>query len=70
MRYDSIFMEGYSTPSVLSREESYVLIDKAQSGDKSARDKIIEHNLRLVMMVVKEFKNTPYDFNGPNQCCR
>lgn len=63
MRYDSIFMEGYSTPPVLSREESYTLIDKAQSGDKSARDKIIEHNLRLVMMVVKKFKNAPYDFN-------
>ena len=63
MRYDSIFMEGYNVPPVLSKEESYILIDKAQSGDKSARDKIIEHNLRLVMMVVKSFKNTPYEFN-------
>ena len=63
MHYDSIFTEGYNTPPVLSKEESYILIDKAQSGDKSARDKIIEHNLRLVMMVVKQFKNTTYDFN-------
>ena len=63
MHYDSIFMEGYNAPPVLSKEESYILIDKAQSGDKSARDKIIEHNLRLVMMVVKRFKNTPYEFN-------
>lgn len=63
MHYDNIFMEDYKTPPVLSREESYALIDKSLSGDKSARDKIIEHNLRLVMMVVKNFQNTSYDFN-------
>lgn len=60
---DNIFMEDYQIPTALPSKEVYILIEKAQAGDKEARDKVIEHNLRLVAMVVREFDDTPYEFN-------
>ena len=40
---------------VLSQEEMYDLIRKSQNGDKEARDKIIKHNLGLVISVAKKY---------------
>ncbi len=40
-------------------EEEY--IKKAQAGDKLARNKLIEHNLRLVAHIVKKFEATGHD---------
>lgn len=39
----------------LSREEESFYIDKMLEGDKDARAKLIEHNLRLVAHIVKKF---------------
>ncbi|MCB1160609.1 MAG: sigma-70 family RNA polymerase sigma factor, partial [Leptospiraceae bacterium] len=39
----------------LSREEQVDLIQKAQKGDKEARDRIVTSNLRLVMSIAKEY---------------
>ena len=43
-------------PNPLSKEEEEKLIDKMINGDKDARAKLIEHNLRLVAHIVKKFE--------------
>ncbi len=42
-------------PKPLSPKEEADLISKMEKGQKEARDKLIEHNLRLVAHVVKKF---------------
>ena len=42
---------------VLSNEEKKELLEKIKSGDRLARDKFIEGNLRLVLSVVQRFSN-------------
>jgi len=41
----------------LSKEEEDYYIDKYLKGDKNARNKLIEHNLRLVAHIVKKYEN-------------
>jgi RNA polymerase sporulation-specific sigma factor len=41
---------------ILKHEETMDLIKKAQSGDKAAKDRLMEHNTRLIWNVVKKFK--------------
>ena len=45
----------------LSKEEEQKYIIKNMSGDLEARNKLIEHNLRLVVFLAKKFDNTSYD---------
>ena len=45
-------------PNPLSKDEEEKLIDKMIDGDKDARAKLIEHNLRLVAHIVKKFERT------------
>ena len=48
-------------PEPLSKEmEEYYLI-KSTDGDITARDKLIEHNLRLVVFLAKKYENTKVD---------
>lgn len=47
-----------SFPRVLSIEEEEFYLNKYKEGDREARDKLIEHNLRLVAHIVKKYKNT------------
>ena len=60
-----IFLTGsYSNqvfPDPLSKEEEDLCIKKASNGDKDARNKLIEHNLRLVAHIVKKFDNKYVD---------
>lgn len=42
-------------------EETAVLIEKSQAGDKEAREKLIEENLGLVRHIVKRFVSRGYD---------
>ena len=42
-------------PDPLSKEEEEECIKKAGMGDKDARNKLIEHNLRLVAHIVKKY---------------
>ena len=44
-----------SFPPALSPLEESELIKKMENGDKTAREKLIEHNLRLVAHVVKKY---------------
>lgn len=45
-------------PEVLSSEEEKNYLDKWQNKDFEARNKLIEHNLRLVAHIVKKFEST------------
>ena len=42
-------------PEPLSTEEETLCLEKMKSGDKDARAKLIEHNLRLVAHIVKKY---------------
>lgn len=57
--YNKVEICGINTSNlkVLSESEKMDLLKKAQSGDKAARDKLIEGNLRLVLSVVQRFSN-------------
>ena len=48
-------------PPPLSRDEEEYYINMAQDGDQFARDKLIEHNLRLVVFLAKKYENTGVD---------
>lgn len=43
--------------SPLSKEEEQLCIEKHLNGDKDARNKLIEHNLRLVAHIVKKYES-------------
>ena len=45
----------------LSKEEETKYIIKNMQGDLNARNKLIEHNLRLVVFLAKKFDNTSFD---------
>ena len=48
-------------PPPLSKLEEETLVIKSNDGDLSARNKLIEHNLRLVVFLAKKYDNTMYD---------
>ena len=52
-------MNGSAFPPPLKREEETVLLAKMQSGDKGARDQLIERNLRLVAHIIKKYDASP-----------
>jgi RNA polymerase sporulation-specific sigma factor len=45
-------------PEPLTIEEEQLLSEKLASGDDSAREKLIVHNLRLVVYIAKKFENS------------
>ena len=58
MGYNDIFIEGYKIPKKLPKEEMYDLLSKVSQGDSDARQKLIEHNIRLVIYEVNGRFNT------------
>ena len=48
-------------PEQLNKEEEERLIKEMKLGNKEARNKLIEHNLRLVAHIVKKFEATGHD---------
>ena len=48
-------------PPPLSKEDELDFIIKAKAGDIKARNKLIEHNLRLVVFLAKKYESTGYD---------
>ncbi len=59
-----IFTAAYSNnsfPEPLSKDEEDLYVEKANLGDKEARSKLIEHNLRLVAHIVKKYDNKNED---------
>ena len=48
-------------PPPLSREEECRYVELSMNGDEEARNKLIEHNLRLVVFLSKKYENTKID---------
>ena len=48
-------------PPPLSKEEELQEVIKSREGDINARNKLIEHNLRLVVFLAKKYESTGYD---------
>ena len=45
-------------PEPLSKEEEVRYVELSMAGDENARNKLIEHNLRLVVFLSKKYENT------------
>ena len=58
-KYQSILFVGSTDilPEPLSKEEEKVCILKKMEGDNNARNKLIEHNLRLVAHIAKKYES-------------
>lgn len=59
-----LFCAAYSNnifKEPLSREEEDLYVEQARLGDKDARAKLIEHNLRLVAHIVKKYEHKRED---------
>ena len=50
-----------SFPPALSQKEESELLERTLQGDKAAKNKLIEHNLRLVAHVIKKYDSASYD---------
>ena len=48
-------------PDPLDKEEEEKLINESKLGNKNSRNKLIEHNLRLVAHIVKKYENNKED---------
>ena len=63
VRAKNIFYVGATDilPEPLSLEEEEYYISLKEKGDDLAKDKLIEHNLRLVVFLAKKYENTGVD---------
>lgn len=50
-----------SFPQPLSVQEEEAMLQGMKNGDKVCRNRLIEHNLRLVAHVVKKYSNSTYE---------
>ena len=59
----SVFFIGSADklPEPLSKDEEQYYVDKLMNGDIKAKEKLIEHNLRLVVFLAKKYENTGVD---------
>ena len=48
-------------PQPLDADEEVVLLEEAKEGNQTARDKLVEHNLRLVVYIAKKFESSGID---------
>ena len=48
-------------PAPLSKEEEIYYVERSMEGDLEARQKLIEHNIRLVVFLAKKYENTKVD---------
>ena len=60
---EGIYFVGSSDklPEPLSIEDEIKYVELSQEGDEFARNKLIEHNLRLVVFLAKKYENTNVD---------
>lgn len=60
---DSIFFIGSADklPAPLSKEDEIKYVTLSIDGDENAKNKLIEHNLRLVVFLAKKYENTGVD---------
>jgi RNA polymerase sporulation-specific sigma factor len=55
------YIKNNAFPQPLSEKEEAECLQRLAQGDQEARNKLIEHNLRLVAHIVKKFENTGED---------
>jgi RNA polymerase sporulation-specific sigma factor len=55
------YVKNNAFPQPLPEEEERECLERMAQGDKEARNRLIEHNLRLVAHIVKKFENTKED---------
>ena len=62
-KYANCFFVGSSDklPPPLNKEEELALLIRLKEGDEKAREKLIEHNLRLVVFLAKKYESSGYD---------
>ena len=62
-KYNECFFVGSTDklPPPLAKNEELDLLIKAKKGDIEAKNKLIEHNLRLVVFLAKKYENTGYE---------
>ena len=62
-KYNELFFVGATDklPEPLSKDEEDKLVLAFKNGDLKAKDKLIEHNLRLVVYLSKKYENTKID---------
>ena len=62
-KYNECFYVGSTDklPPPLDKEEELAYLIKAKNGDVDAKNKLIEHNLRLVVFLAKKYENTGYE---------
>ena len=62
-KYQKILFVGSADilPGPLSKEEETKYVELSMKNDKNARNKLIEHNLRLVVFLAKKYDNTGTD---------
>ncbi len=62
-KYQRILFVGSTDilPEPLSKEEEIKYVERAMNNDEYARNKLIEHNLRLVVFLAKKYDNTKTD---------
>ena len=63
LKINSVFFVGATDilPEPLSKIDEYNYLIKSQNGDIEAKNKLIEHNLRLVVYLSKKYDNTKID---------
>ena len=52
------YVKNQAFPQPLSKKEEELYLKQMHEGNEQARNKLIEHNLRLVAHLVKKFDNT------------
>lgn len=57
----TLYLKDINRIPLLSREEEYELAIKAKNGDKAAKDKIINSNLRFVVNIAKQYQGRGLD---------
>jgi len=62
-KYNECFFIGSTDklPPPLSKEEELECLIQSKQGDIEAKNKLIEHNLRLVVFLAKKYENTGYE---------
>ncbi len=62
-RYQDCFFVGSTDklPPPLSKEDELQYLIQSKKGDIEAKNKLIEHNLRLVVFLAKKYESTGYD---------
>lgn len=59
--YFALHMESTSFPKPLPPKEERLCFEQMSNGDSEARDKLVEHNLRLVAHIIKKYYSSTND---------